>query len=223
MQTIDTSGQVQPLAQEVHAHQHVERPLAQLAEDRHALDRVQLRVQPLAAQALLLQKPREVLGQPLGQGRDQDAFPLLGALAGLFQERRHLAPRGLDPHDRVHQAGRADDLFDDLAAAHRQLVVAGRGRDVDARPQLLLPLIESQGAIVQGAGQAEPVLDQGALAAEVPGEHPAHLRHAHVGLVDEQQAVGREEIQEGVRRLPRHPAREGPAVVLHPLAVADLQ
>ena len=47
-------GQVQPLAQQVHAHQHVERPLAQLAQDRHALDRVDLAVQLLAPQPLLL-------------------------------------------------------------------------------------------------------------------------------------------------------------------------
>ena len=69
-------GQVEPLAQQVHADQGVERPLAQLAEDRHPLEGVQLRVEPLAAQALLLEVAREVLGQPLGQGGDQHALAL---------------------------------------------------------------------------------------------------------------------------------------------------
>ena len=60
-------GQVEPLAQQVDAHQRVEGPLAQLAEDGDALEGVELRVQPLAAQPLLLEVARQVLGQPLGQ------------------------------------------------------------------------------------------------------------------------------------------------------------
>ena len=43
--------QVEPLAEQVDADQHVERPLAQLAQDLHPLDRVELGVQPLAPQA----------------------------------------------------------------------------------------------------------------------------------------------------------------------------
>ena len=66
--------QVEPLAQQVDADQHVERPFAQLAQDLHAFDGVQFGVQPFAAQAGLAEVAAQVLGQPLGQRRDQDAF-----------------------------------------------------------------------------------------------------------------------------------------------------
>ena len=153
---------------------------------------------------LLLEVPGEVLGEPLGQGRDQDALAALGPLADLAEQRRDLAAGRLDADDRVDQAGRADDLLDDLAAGHLDLVVAGRRRDEDAGAELLLPLVEPEGAVVQGARQAEAVLDEGALAAEVAGEHPADLGDGHVRLVDEHQSVLREEVEQRVRR--RRPA-----------------
>ena len=84
-------GQVEPLAEQVDADQGVERPLAQLAEDRHALEGVELGVEPLAAQALLLEVAREVLGQPLGQRGDQDALALRGPLLGLVEQGGDLA------------------------------------------------------------------------------------------------------------------------------------
>ncbi len=67
------------------------------------------------------------------------------------------------------------------------------------------------------------MLHQGTLAAEVAGEHPADLGDADVRLVDEEEAVGREEVEQGVRGLARSCAGERPAVVLDARAVADLQ
>ena len=97
-------GQVEPLAEQVDADQGVERPFAQLAEDRHPLEGVELGVQPLAAQPLLLEVAREVLGQPLGERGDEHPLALRGPLLDLLQQRRHLAPRRLDADDRVDQA-----------------------------------------------------------------------------------------------------------------------
>ena len=198
-------------------------PLAQLAQDLHALDGVEVGVEPLGAHPLFLQEAREVLRHPLRQRGDEDALPLLGPLADLDQQGRHLAARRLDAHHRVDEAGGPDELLDHFAARHGRLVVARRGRDVHALAQLLLPLVEPQRAVVQGAGQPEPVLDQRALAAEVAGEHAPDLRHADVRLVQEQQAVGREEVEQRVGRLARLAARQRAAVVLDPRTVADLQ
>ena len=46
-------GQVEPFAEQVHADQHVEVPLAQVAQQFDPLEGVQLAVQPLAADVLL--------------------------------------------------------------------------------------------------------------------------------------------------------------------------
>ena len=81
----------------------------------------------------------------------------------LLQEVVDLALGGLDHDLGVHQAGGSDDLLDDAVAAS-QLVVAGGGRQVDGLAHALLELGEGQRPVVQGAGQAEPVVHQGALA-----------------------------------------------------------
>ena len=178
-------GQVEPFAEQVHADQGVEGPLAQLAEDRHALEGVELGVQPLAPQPLLLEVAREVLGQPLGERGDSTRSPLAARFltsssrAGTWPRAGSTRTIGID------QAGRADHLLDDLAARHRDLVVARRGRDEEPPRELLLPLVEPQRPVVQRAGEPEAVLDERALAAEVAGEHPPDLRHRDVRLVDE--------------------------------------
>ncbi len=117
-------GQVEPFAQQVDADQHVELALPQVAQQLDALEGVQLAVQPLAADALLGEVGRQVLGQPLGERGDQ--HPLAGGrpLADLLQQVRHLASRRGDLDHRVQQAGRADHLLDDLAAGRFQLVAA---------------------------------------------------------------------------------------------------
>ena len=97
-------GQVEPFAQQVHAHQHVELPLPQVAEQLDPLEGVQLAVQPLAADVLLAEIGGQVLGQPLGERGDQ--HPLAGGrpLADLLQQVRHLAA-GRGDFDLRVQAG----------------------------------------------------------------------------------------------------------------------
>ncbi len=67
-------GQVEPLAQQVDADQHVEHAAPQVAQDLDALERVDVRVQVADLDAELLVVRRQVLGHPLGQRRDQHAL-----------------------------------------------------------------------------------------------------------------------------------------------------
>ena len=124
-------GQVEPFAQQVHAHQHVELPQAQIAQQLDALEGVQLAVQPLAAHVLLAEVVGQVLGQPLGQRGDQHPLSRGRPLADLVQQVRHLPAGGGHFDLRVQQARRPDHLFDRLAAGLVQLVGARRGRDED--------------------------------------------------------------------------------------------
>ena len=181
-------GQVEPFAEQVHAHQHVEMPLPQVAEQFDPLEGVQLAVQPLAADVLLAEIGRQVLGQPLGERGHQHPFARLGPLADLFQQVRHLVPRRGDFDLRVQQARRPDHLLDRLAARLGQFVGPRRGRDEDHLVEPALPFLEPQRPVVQGAGQAEAVLDQRHLAVVVAEIHAADLRHGDVRLVD--QAAG---------------------------------
>jgi hypothetical protein len=69
-------------------------------------------------------------------------------------------------------------------------VGAGRGADVDHLVEVILEFGEGERAVVEGAGQAEAVVDQHLLAGAVAVVHAAHLGNGHVALVDDQQPVG---------------------------------
>ena len=124
-------GQVEPFAEQVDAHQHVELAQAEVAEQLDPLEGVQVAMQPLAADVLLAEIGRQVLGQPLGERGDQ--HPLAGGrpAADLLQQVRHLRAGRRHFDLRVQQARGPDHLLDVLSAGLFQFVGAGRGRDVN--------------------------------------------------------------------------------------------
>lgn len=163
----------------------------------------------------------EVLGHLLGEGGDQDALVLLGAGADLVHQVVDLALGGLDDDLGVDQAGGADDLLDDAVPA-RELVLAGRRRQIDGLADALRELLPLEGTVVQGRGEAEAVVDEGALAGGVALVHRADLGHGHVRLVDDEEEVVREVVDQGVRRGTGRAPVEVHRVVLDARAGADL-
>ena len=164
----------------------------------------------------------EVLGHPLGEGGHEDALLTLDPLPDLAQEIVHLA---LDrPHldHRIDEPGRPDELLDDHAARLPELVVGGRGRDVDRLPDDRLELGETQRPVIERRRKPEPVLDEGPLPRLIPLEHAADLRHRDVRLIDHEQEVVGEVIDETGGPLAGRPRREVAGIVLDPRAVADL-
>ncbi len=81
---------------------------------------------------------------------------------------------------RVHQSGRPDDLLDDLIMTFFQLERPGRGRDENDVGPVFLKLLETQGPVIQGAGQPETVFNQNFFSASVAGPHRTHLRNRGV-------------------------------------------
>ena len=148
---------------------------------------------------------------------------LLRPLADFFQKVVHLA--GDRPHLDlgIHQAGGPDDLLHHLAAAFFKLVVGGSGGDKDQAVDLLLELVELHGTVVQGAGQAEAVFDQAALARVIALVHGADLRDSDVGLIDDQKVILREVVEEAVRTLSGFASAEMARVVFDAAAVAHLE
>ncbi len=58
--------------------------------------------------------------------------------------------------------------------------------------------LEAHGAVVEGGGEAEAVIDEGFLAVAVAGVHGVDLRDGDVGFVDDEQIILGEIIDEGV-------------------------
>ena len=207
-------GDVEALAQQVDADQHVEGAEPQIADDLDALQRLDVGVHVAHADALLVHVLGEVLGHALGEHGDQRAVAGARDLAHLVDQVVDLRLGGAHLDGGIDQAGRADHLLDEGAAGLGQLPAAGRGRDVHGLRPHGVPLLEAQRAVVHAGGQAEAVLGQRRLAPVVAAEHAADLRHGDVALVDEHQRVVGQVLEQRRRRLARLAAREIARVVL---------
>ena len=185
-------GQVEPLAQQVDAHQHVEVAEPQAAQDLDPLDRVDVAVQVAHPHAGLLQVVGEVLGHALGERGDQHPLALLARpLTDLAEQVVDLALDRADLDHRIDQAGGPDDLLDHDALESCSSYSPGVADTRDHPRHQRHELVEAERPVVERRRQPEAVLDQRLLAGAIAVEHPADLRQRHVRLVDHDEEVGR--------------------------------
>ena len=142
---------------------------------------------------------RQVLRHALGQRGDHHLVARGGLLVYLGDKVIDLPCHRPHINLRIQQSGRTDDLLRPQRLM-LFLIIAGRGGHEHHLVQLGLPLREVQRPVIQRRGQTEAVVYQHPLSCLVPVVHAAHLRHRHVGLIDDQQKVLREIIHQRVRR-----------------------
>ena len=121
-------GNVEPLAQQVDADQHVEGAQAQVAQDLDPFDRVDVGMHVADLDALFVQVFGQVLGHALGQGGDQRAVSGLRHAPDLVHHVVDLCLDGPDLDHRVQQAGGADHLLGEDAAGLVKLPGGGGWR-----------------------------------------------------------------------------------------------
>ena len=117
-------GHVQAFAQQVDPHQHVERTGAQVADDLHSLDGIDVRVQVAHPHVVIAEIIGEVLGHALGQGSHQHPLILGHTLADLREQVIHLGHRRAYLDLRIDQPGGTHHLLDDPPGMFR-LIGAG--------------------------------------------------------------------------------------------------
>ena len=101
-----------------------------------------------------------------------------------------------------------------------QLVLGGRGTDVQDTVGETIELVEGQGTIVQGCRQAKSVLYETDLTGAVSPVHRMDLRYCHVALVDDKEEVLGEVVQEAEGAFSWSATIEVTGVVLDTGAVA---
>ena len=170
-------GQIEAFAQQVDADQHVEFAAAQVAQDAHALERIDFRVHVAAAHAGLGKIFSEIFGHALGERGDQHALVAFRALANFFEQIIHLPFYRAHFDLRVHQARGANHLLDHHSRRARQLVRPGRRRNVEHLPGAVLEFLEIQRAVVERRGHAEAVVHKRLLARAVAVIHGVELRN----------------------------------------------
>ena len=212
---------IQALAQEVDAHQHVKGPGAEIADDLHALDGSGVGVHVAGFDS----GGGEVLGQVLGhflcQSRDQAALSPVDLGVDLADEVVDLPLDGPDEDLRIQKARRADDLFGQLPGAFA-LVGSRRRRDVYPLVNPLFKLFKHQRPVVVGRGQAEAVLHQRVLPRPVTPVHSPHLGQSHMALIHKEKEILREIVQQRHRGRARRAVRDHAGIVFDAAAVAQL-
>ena len=175
---------VEPLAQEVDAHECVEVARAQPPQDFHALYRVDVGVQVFYAHAALAQEVGNFLAHAFCQGCDEHPFaPFCGGLdfGGAVL---HLSGYRADCHFGVEQACGADYLLGD-GVAHGELE-GGRCGGYEYRlPGEGVEFVRAQRPVVERARQPETVFDKPFFARPVAVVHAPDLRAGDVAFVDE--------------------------------------
>ena len=148
-------------------------------------------------------------------------WSLSHAPADLVHEVVDLAVGGPDLDHGIDEPGGADDLLDDVDAVG-QLELAGRGGDEDELRHLLEELVEAQRPVVEGAGQAEAVLDQLLLARLCRRRTWRGSAAATCATRRRTEEVVREVVEQAVGRGARLLAEQDARVVLDAAAVAHL-
>jgi hypothetical protein len=184
------SGMSRPSRSRLMPMSDVEGAQPQIADDLDALEGVDVGVHVAHPHAELVQIFGQILGHPLGQHRDQRA------VAGL--RRRGTSPSRSSTWDR---AGRISITGGSMRPVGRitcsantpplsfHLPAGGVAETCDRLRTHRVPFLEAQGAVVEAGGQAEAVLGERRLAAEVAPVHAADLRHGDVALVGEDERV----------------------------------
>src|SRR5207302_1202239 len=112
---------VETFAQQVDTNQHVENPYPEVAQNRDALERLNVGVEIIDLDPQLHQISGQILGHPLGERRDHDALALRDSVLDHADQIVDLPLDRTDDEVRINQAGRADHLFDVEAAGLLQL------------------------------------------------------------------------------------------------------
>jgi hypothetical protein len=213
-------GKVEALAQQVDAHQHVELAEAQIAQDLHPFDGVDVGMEITHLHPEFGVVLGQVLGHALGESGDKHTLVSGHACADLRQQVVDLAFDRPDLHHGIHETGGANHLLDEHSLGPRHFVGPGRGRDVDRLTDALLEFREVEGSVVDGRRHAEAVLHQRRLALTVACGHPAHLGHTLVRLIDDEDGVLGEVVDEGGGRFAGGASGKVARVVLDAVAAS---
>ena len=119
--------------------------------------------------------------------------------ADFLQHIIYLVDGGAHFHQGVHQSGGANHLLDDLPSVGF-FVVGRRGGHKNALAHFGFKLFELEGPVVQGAGQAKAVFNQGGLARSVTVVHGIELTDHLVTFVQEYHRVSWQIIRQGAGR-----------------------
>ena len=182
---------VETLAQQVDAHEHIEFAEAQIADDLHALHRVNIVVHVPHTNADAFEIRGEILRHLFRQGRDKHTVSVCCAQIDLRDKIVDLTVRRPDADLRIEQTCRTDDLLHDLRGVLLFKIARGSAHE-DCLVDMAVKLVEIQRTVVVRGGETETKVDERFFSCLIAGEHGTHLRQGYVRLVHKEEKILRE-------------------------------
>ncbi|CAB4864384.1 unannotated protein [freshwater metagenome] len=139
----------------------------------------------------------EILGHLLRERRDENPLVLYDSLANALEHIVDLTLGWLDDDLRVDETRRTDDLFDD-AVDDPHFVLAWCRRQIHLLAHSVQEFWPLEWSVVQRAGKAETVFDEGSLPRRVTFVHCTDLWDRHVGFIDDDHKIVGEIVDESV-------------------------
>ena len=213
-------GDVEPLAQQVDANQHIKGADAQIADDFNPFQRIDVGMNVANAQTGFMHVFGQRFGHLLRQGGDEGAIARGGRRLRLGDHVVHLGFGRPDDANRVDQPGRADHLFDEHPIGPRQLPFSRRRGNEDGRGAHRLPFLKLQRTVIGAGRQPKAIFRQSGFPVPVAFEHPADLRDHHMAFIHDQKRIVGQIFKQGRRRHAGRTAGEVARVVFDPVADA---
>jgi len=213
-------GNIQPLAQQIDAYQHVIDAQPEIADQLDPFQRLDIAVHVADLDPRLVHEFGQVLRHPLGQRGDQSAIALRRNLAAFVDHVIDLILDRFDLDRWIDQPRRADHLFAEHAAGLFHFPGTRRRRDADRLRPHRVPFIEAQRPVVDTTGQPETIFGQRDLAAMIALGHGADLRNGLVAFVHEQERIVGQIFKQGGRRLARQSPGQEAGIIFDSRAAA---
>ena len=212
--------QIQTLAQQIDANQHIKDTQAQIPNDFHALYRFDIMMQISHTNARVFQIIGQIFCHFDRQRCDQYALFSRCPRVDFANQIINLPFNRPDKNFRVEQSGRTNELFHNLAGT-TLFKVGWRCADVNHLMDALLKLCKIERPIIQRRRQAESVVNQALFSRLVARVHRSHLRNRHVRFINNHQKILWKIIHQRIRCRPRFSAGQHARIVLNTAAKAD--
>ena len=198
---------VQTLAQQVDADQHIKHIQTQITDDLGTLQRIDIRMQIFHADTDVMQIIRQILRHTLGQRGDHHLILLCRFLFDLRYQIVDLPFHRAHADLRIQQSRRADDLLRTQEFV-LFLVLRRCCRNKHHLIDIGFKFREVKRPVVQRGRQTESIIHQRRLSCAVAVIHTADLRDRHMRLIDDDQKIILKEVHQTVRMRPCRHSRQ---------------
>ena len=212
---------IQPFTEQVDAYQYVKNAGPEVTDDFRSFNGGYIGMKVTHLYSCFGEEIGKVFRHFLGECGNEHTLMGLFPLMDFTEQVIHLPFNGPHFDAWIQKAGGTDNLLCQVRL-YPHFIGPRRGGYINNLVDSFRKFIKGQGPVVQGAGQAEAIVHQGALSGLVAVVHGPELGHRYMGFIDHDEEIIGEIVQKGVGRLSGLSVRHMAGIVFDARAVPYL-